>query len=247
MRIVALIPARSGSKRIAGKNTKVLGGKPLIRWTVDAAIYSGVFDSVNVCTDDIEAAHAAGVPVIWRSPVSDAQPDIEWVLEALTHFPDVDAFAILRPTSPFRTPEYLRAAWNHFRDFGRADSLRAVREVKEHPGKMWTRPGHRYDRDGDTTVARFVRGITPLLPYHHEDGTPWHSSPTQTLPLVYVQTASLEIAWTKTVELTGTIAGSFVLPFDYADKWCSFDINTQEDWDRAERYVAALQAPAPAQ
>src|SRR6185295_17382300 len=110
MKMVALIPARAGSKRIPGKNTRLLAGRPLLAWTIEAAKASGVFDRVVVCTDDDKAGGIgmmSGAYYLPRDVSDDHEPDIVWVRSALRHFKAVceerDAFAILRPTSPFRT------------------------------------------------------------------------------------------------------------------------------------------------
>jgi CMP-N,N'-diacetyllegionaminic acid synthase len=227
--IVALIPARAGSKRIKGKNTKLLGGKPLIQWTIEAAQASGIFDQIFVCSDDaalmtyVIGRQAVLMP---RADASDDQPDIIWVRDVLSRMTPRDAFAILRPTSPFRTADMIRRAWQNFQESQPCDSLRAVRPVREHPGKMWTL---------DAKKNRLM----PIMPYKHPDGTPWHSSPTQTLKPVYVQTASLEIAWTKTVTETGTISGDHIVPF-HCDYLEGVDLNTMDDWREAERLIAEM-------
>lgn len=218
--VVALIPARSGSKRIPNKNIKLLGGKPLVQWTIDAAKASGIFERIMLCSDSVEYLNvglALGVTAFSRAPSTDDEPDIAWVREALT-VAKCDAFAILRPTSPFRDADAIRHAWEHFLANQPADSLRSVEPVKQHPGKMWMMRGGR---------------LLPLLPFTHENYIPWHSSPTQSLPAVFVQNASLEIAWRKTVQYQGAIAGVDVLPFVYS----TLDINDADDWERAERIV----------
>jgi CMP-N,N'-diacetyllegionaminic acid synthase len=235
--IVALIPARAGSKRIPGKNTKLLGGKPLIQWTIEAAHASEVFARIYVFTEDYGIAQTVmtrtSVGVRMRSAASalDDAADIVWVREALQTLGwnegiTPDAFAILRPTSPFRTADTIRRAWQKFQESQPCDSLRAVRPVREHPGKMWT---------WDTKKNRLM----PIMPYKHPDGTPWHSSPTQTLKPMYVQNASLEIAWTKTVTETGTISGDHIVPF-FTTGIEGVDLNTPEDWAEAERLVAEM-------
>jgi CMP-N,N'-diacetyllegionaminic acid synthase len=121
MKMVALIPARAGSKRCPGKNTRELAGHPLIAYTVRAALDSGVFQSVTIATDI--AADELSMPlypnepisVYRRSPASDDQPDIEWVREVFTLRRErPEAFAILRPTSPFRTAATIRRAYYQF-------------------------------------------------------------------------------------------------------------------------------------
>jgi CMP-N,N'-diacetyllegionaminic acid synthase len=83
----------------------------------------------------------------------------------------------------------------------------------------------------------------PLLPYGPAD-QPWHSSQTQTLPEVYVQNASLEIAWTRVVSGGRTIAGDVVMPF-FTEGFEGFDVNTPEDWFLAERLVERGEARLP--
>jgi CMP-N,N'-diacetyllegionaminic acid synthase len=239
VRIVALIPARAGSKRIAGKNTRLLGGKPLIAWTIEAANQSGVFEDIVVCSDCqsvLAVAVECGVYAFPRQSSADDEPDIAWV-RAVSGLELYDAFAILRPTSPFRCADTIRHAWAKFIALQPADSLRSTRPVTEHPGKVW--------------MCQREQRIVPLLPYWTRTGTkeldtPWHSTPTQCLPAMSVQTAGLEIAWTATVTRTGTIAGTNIIPYRL-EGMESLDINTQDDWERAERYLAALQAPTAAE
>jgi CMP-N,N'-diacetyllegionaminic acid synthase len=238
MNIVALIPARGGSKRIPGKNIKPLGGKPLIQWTIEAAQQSGVFSWVAVSTEDAaiaEVALACGAVVLSRSADSarDESPDIQWVREVLageffSGFRKPDAFAILRPTSPFRTADTIRRALVEFTSHP-CDSLRAVEPVKQHPFKMWI-------------LQRNTGRIVPFNAMQwHFNGAPAHSCPTQVLPPFYAQNASLEIAWTTTVTEKGDIAGDNILPF-FTEGWEGFDINTPEDWERAEAHANSLLA-----
>ena len=229
--MVALIPARAGSQRVPGKNTKRLGGQPLIVYTITAALDSGVFDAVYVSTEDQrtgQIAEQTGATWIWRPPtlsLSDT-PDIAWIEHVLTRIPRPDQFAILRPTSPFRTSATIRRAYQAFTvPDGTHDSLRAVELVKQHPGKMWTWEGLGYP-------------IKPLLS-GTLDGVPWHSCPTQRLPRYYVQNSSLEMAWTACVEAHGTIHGRKVIPF-FTEGLEGFTIDYPEDWERAERLVSTL-------
>lgn len=230
MKMVALIPARAGSKRIPGKNTRLLAGKPLIAWTIQAALESGVFADVTVCSDDAETRKMAwgyGANTYERSAETarDESPDIEWLREY--HFvkgvPAVgyNAFAILRPTSPFRTSDTIQRAYKQF-ERNEAHSLRAMQPVREHPGKMWTIEGAGYP-------------AKPVLEMVWPDG-PWHSLPTQRLPKVYVQNASLEMAWSYVIPAFGTISGRKVAPF-FTEGYEGFDLNTEDDWREAERLI----------
>jgi N-acylneuraminate cytidylyltransferase len=229
---IALIPARSGSKRVPDKNIRPLNGHPLLAYTVAAALDSGTFSSVVVSTDSEKYADIArhyGAEVPWlREPAmaGDTSPDIEWIETVLQKLKstgrEYDCFSILRPTSPFRRPETIRRAWDTFISATGVDSLRAVEKCSQHPGKMW--------------VIRANR-LLPLLPFGPA-GQPWHSSQYASLPEVYVQNASLEIAWTRVVFKDRTIAGSTLVPF-LTDENEGFDINQPYDWHLAEEMARA--------
>ena len=231
MDAVAFIPARQGSKRVPGKNVRLLNGHPMVAYTIASALESGVFESVIVSTDSDETAaiaryYGAEVPFLRPEPFAgDTSPDIEWLEHALTELRrrgrSWAAFALLRPTSPFRTAATIRRAWDDFSGQQGVDSLRAVEKCTQHPGKMWVIHGDR---------------MFPLLPFGPAE-QPWHSTPYQALPPVYVQNASLEIAWTRVVFERRTIAGDTVVPF-VTQGYEGFDINDAVDWMVAERLIA---------
>ena len=236
---VAFIPARSGSKRVPNKNIRLLGGHPMLAYTICAAIDSGVFDAVICATDSEEYAsiaryYGAEVPFLRSKEISgDKSPDIDWVVWMLrslrTMGRDFDVFSILRPTSPFRLPDTIRRAWQTFSADAGADSLRAVEKCKQHPGKMWVIRGGR---------------MLPVMPFTNA-GTPWHSSQYAALPEIYAQDASLEIAWSRIALDMNTIAGEAVIPF-VSQGLEGYDINEPEDWLLAEHYLAKGAACLPA-
>jgi CMP-N,N'-diacetyllegionaminic acid synthase len=228
--IVALIPARAGSKRVPDKNIRLLAGHPVIAYTIAAALQSDIFSSVIVSTDseryaDIARYYGAEVPFL-RPPelAGDISPDIEWIEYTLKKLEKdgrkYDCFSILRPTSPFRLPDTIRRAWEAFLGEEGVDSLRAVEKCQQHPGKMWVIRGKR---------------MMPLLPLSPAE-QPWHSSQYQSLPEVYAQNASLEIAWTRVVTDQRTIAGTVIMPF-FTEEYEGFDINNAYDWSLAEYKV----------
>jgi CMP-N,N'-diacetyllegionaminic acid synthase len=236
--IVALIPARSGSKRVPDKNIRLLAGHPLIAYSIAAALQSNIFKAVVVSTDsgryaDIARHYGATVPFM-RPPAiaGDNSPDIEWVAYTLNRLrdngQDYDCFSILRPTSPFRLPETILRAWQEFLSQAGVDSLRAVEKCQQHPGKMWVIRGKR---------------MLPLLPIGPAE-QPWHSSQYPSLPEVYVQNASLEIARAGIVYEDKTIAGNVVMPFITRD-YEGFDVNSDYDWNLAEHLVKTGQAKLP--
>lgn len=238
MSIVGLIPARSGSQRVPGKNVRTLAGHPLLGYAVASALASGVFDAVVVSTDspayaEIAKHYGAEVPVLRPAEMAGARsPDYEWVAHMLKTLAEAgrsyDFFSILRPTSPFRRDETIRRAWAELQAEARADSLRAVEKCRQHPGKMWAVHGRR---------------ILPLLPFE-AGGQPWHSNQYAALPEIFVQNASLEIARSGVVAEHGNIAGQAIVPFFTRD-YEGFDINDPLDWKLAEWLVEEGEARLP--
>ena len=236
--IVALIPARAGSKRLPDKNIRPLAGHPLIAYTISAALQSEVFSAVIVSTDselysDIAKYYGAEVPYLRPAEFAgDLSPDIEWVEYTLNRLQqnsrEYDCFSILRPTSPFRLPETIRRAWRAFNNEEGIDSLRAVEKCRQHPGKMWIVRGNR---------------MVPLLPLGPPQ-QPWYSSQYQSLPEVHVQNASLEIAWSRVVFEERTIAGNVLMPF-FTKGYEGFDLNSSYDWNIAEQLIQSGQARLP--
>lgn len=241
--LVALIPARSGSRRIPNKNVRELVGHPLIAYTICAALNSKVFGDVVVSTDsqeyaDIARSYGASVPFLRPYELAgDMSPDFEWVEFTMNKLPLYDAFSILRPTNPFRSSVSIVKAWTAF--IGRScDSIRAVEPVRQHPGKMWEldNRGNWYDdRMKPYWAENYVfAGQRPPQPYH--------SVPTQVLPAILVQNASLEMAWTRVLSAHHNITGIEVKPFYIEDMGQSrtyegLDLNTEEDWILAEALI----------
>jgi CMP-N,N'-diacetyllegionaminic acid synthase len=234
---VALVPARSGSQRVPGKNVLPLAGHPLIAYSIAGAQDAGIFTTVVVSTDSEEIAeiarrYGAAVPGLRPAEMSTATSfDIEWV-EHVMRDRDEEIFAILRPTSPFRTGDTIRRAYERLVELGdRADSIRAVEPARQHPGKMWT-----LTDDGDL--------LEPLLPQPAGE-TPLHSRQYQALPKVYAQNSSLELAWSRVLDdPVPTISGGRVAPF-FTDAAEGFSIDYPEDVELAERMLARGEAQLP--
>ncbi len=118
---IAIIPARSGSKGLKDKNIKELNGKPLIAYTIEAAISSGCFEEVMVSTDselyaDISRRYGASVPFL-RSDENASDTATSWgtVNEVLENYKRIDkkfdTFCLLQPTSPLRSGEDIKSAY----------------------------------------------------------------------------------------------------------------------------------------
>ena len=232
LNIVALIPARSGSRRLRHKNIRRLNHHPAIAYTISGAVSSLIFADIVVSTDspqyaDIAKYYGAEVPFLRPAKMATAtSPDIEWITFTLKRLRDsgrnYDCFAILRPTSPFRKAETIVRAWSQFLSNSKIDSLRAVEPCKQHPGKMWVLNNDR---------------MAPLL-NQPVDGPPFHSQQYASLPPIYVQNASLEISWCRNVLEHQSISGEIIMPFltgDYEGE----DLNDERDWFHVERLVKA--------
>ena len=224
---VALIPARSGSERVRDKNIRPLAGHPLLAYAIATARQAGSFDRVVCSTDsgkiaEVAQRYGAEVPFLRPTELATAtSPDIEWITHALAELDEhYDLFAIVRATNPFRGPDVLRRGFEQLLATPEADSIRAVELVKQHPGKMWIVEG---------------KTMRPLLDQAHLD-VAWHAGQYQALPPVYVQNSALEIAWTRVVSQTGTREGKVVAPY-FTDGAEGFNIDDEEDWERARRLL----------
>ncbi|MDB3961739.1 acylneuraminate cytidylyltransferase family protein [Paracoccaceae bacterium] len=223
-RIIGLIPARSGSLRVPDKNVFKLDGEPLICRAVRVAIESGIFSKVAVSTDS--ETYASLVKKEFKNEViillrpkeiaTSTSPDIDWVIDCsnrLKFEKNFDAFAILRCSSPFRTAQSIKDCWTKFKSYEHtAHSIRAIEKVSKHPAKMWTQSNG---------------FIQPLFPFKNGE-VPWHSSQSNTLPDIYTQTASMEMAWVSTLNVYSSISGINILGFETPELE-AFDINTMFD------------------
>ena len=234
---VAFVPARSGSERVPHKNVRPLAGHPLLAYAIATAVQSDRFERVVVSTDSDEIAdvarwYGADVPFLRPAEYATAtSPDIEWLSYTLEHLDErFELFALVRATNPFRGPDVVRRGLEQLLATPEADSIRAVERVKQHPGKMWLLSGDN-------------RTMSPLLDQSELD-VAWHAGQYQALPAVYSQNSALEIAWTRVVTETGTREGRVLAPF-LTQGLEGFNVDDEEDWERAERLVASGEATLP--
>jgi CMP-N,N'-diacetyllegionaminic acid synthase len=235
MVIDAYIPARSGSKGVPGKNTRLLCGHPLIAYTIAAALQASIFRNVIVTTDcqhAIKIAGDYGVTIHHRSDwaATDEAMDIDWLKDALNDPPwaKPDVFCILRPTSPFRTPETIRSAWNKFNQYPYASGLKGLAPAVV-PAKMWV-------QEGDY--------IVPLINYPYVDGQPAYNCPRQKLKKAYPQSSAIDMGILRNITVRGDIYGEKILPF-YMSPWETVHIDDEEDFLRAEFLVEKKIATLP--
>jgi CMP-N,N'-diacetyllegionaminic acid synthase len=220
--IIALIPARGGSQRVKGKNIRELGGKPLIAYTIEAALAVKDIDRVIVSTDSYEIAEIAkkfGAEVPFMRPQEISSSDAteyEFHIHTVDFLEkqesyNVDLIVNLYPTTPFRKSESITKALDLMLADPDADSLRSVRKCKEHPYKMWVR--------NNSYLNRFISMDNPskqTLSYH-------------LLPEILIQNASIYISRSNTLNKYKNTIGFNVLSFEMNDIE-SFDINYEEDF-----------------
>ena len=237
---IALIPARQGSLRLPGKNVKLLNGIPLIAFSIHSAINSGLFDEVIVSTD---SAEIAAIAKDWGASVPDLRPaefstststDLEWVMHAVKHLVSaplelIDCITILRPTSPLRTALTIKNAMKAFKSNPWAESLRAMEITQVHPGKMW-----RVNNDMEAS---------PYLDQSNEP-IPSHNRPTQSLEVLWVQNASLEITHLNDLLKSNSISGTRVMAYEMPG-FEGFDLNTPLDWKLLECLAQELPSIIP--
>ncbi|MFH1884902.1 MAG: acylneuraminate cytidylyltransferase family protein [Planctomycetota bacterium] len=229
MKILSLIPARAGSKRVSNKNILPLGGKPLIGYTIEAAEKSRLVTGILVSTDSEEIAAVArqyGAEVPFLRPAAIAQSDstemqflehaLDWLSKHEGYSPDL--IVLLYPTSPFRKPESIDKAIETILAHPEADSLRSVRLCSEHPYKMWVRAG---------------KYLKPFVKTANQNS---HTLSYQLLPTVYIQNASIYITKPATIREKGSPTGDIIVPF-IMDELESLDINTPLDFRFAEMLI----------
>lgn len=233
MKVLGVITARGGSKGIPGKNLKLLGGRPLIAYTIDAAQQSNALDRLILSTDDAaiaEAAQALGCEVPFLRPPELARDDtphlpvmqhaVEWLAAHDNYHPDL--VLILQPTSPLRRPEHVREAVSLAQTSG-ADSVVGVSAVPVHHHPLRTL---RVDADGTATL--FVTGE----PLRRRDKR------RQDLPPVWAMNGAIYLFRTSTLfdpepSLFGARSVAYVMPHSSA-----LSIDDPDDWTEVERHLA---------
>ncbi len=231
--VLALIPARGGSKGIPRKNVLELAGRPLVAWSITQARESARVDRVVVSTDDAEIAAVARdwgaeVPFLRPGELSgDLSPDIDFVRHALGWFAEHESYepamiVHLRPTGPVRRVADIDAAVDLLESRPDADAVRSVTLAHQTPYKMW-----RLLDDG--TMAPILE-----LP----EVVDAQSQPRQLLPRVYWQNGYVDVLRPRAVLEHGSMWGRRVLPFVVESE--TFELDYPEDVERVEAGLRAL-------
>ena len=240
--ILALIPARGGSKEIPRKNIHLFAGYPLIAWSIAAAKQSELVTRVIVSTDDEEIAAIAreyGAQTPFRRPAELAQDTstdlptfehaLKWLEEVESYRPEV--IVQLRPTSPMRPHGMVDGAIRILLNHEDADCVRGVVPAKQNPFKMW----------------RFYGEGRPLHPVLEVGGIREpYNAPRQVLPSVYWQTGHIDAIRVSTISQKHSLTGDTIYPL-VIDTSYAVDIDTLEDWAKYEDlvYSVGLQIVSP--
>ena len=232
MVVLALIPARGGSKGIPRKNIRTFAGYPLIAWSIAAAKQASCVSRVVVSTDDEEIAAVAreyGAETPFLRPAELAQDtttDLPVFEHALTRLEEAEGyrpdFVIqLRPTSPVRPKDCLDSAVKLLREHADADCVRGVVPAGQNPHKMW----------------RFAGEGRPMRPLLEVEGIAEpYNAPRQILPPVYWQTGHIDAIRVSTIKQKKSLTGDVIYPL-VIDPRYTVDIDNLSDWVKYEALV----------
>jgi len=239
--ILALIPARGGSKGIPRKNIRSFAGYPLIAWSIAAAKQSELVTRVIVSTDDEESAKVArewGAEAPVLRPAEFAQDNttdlpvfehaLKWLEDVEGYRPDI--IIQLRPTSPIRPKNMLDDAIRILQNHKDADCVRGVVVAGQNPFKMW----------------RFNGEDKPLNPLLEVDGIKEpYNAPRQILPPVYWQTGHIDVIRIETISQKKSLTGDVIYPLVIDSKY-TVDIDTLSDWAKYEALIySGLEVVSP--
>ena len=228
MRILGFIPARGGSKGVPGKNKKLLAGKPLIAYTIEAAQQSTGLAHLFVSTDDAETAaiaeqHSVPVPQLRPAELAqDSTPTLPVIINTLDYLAETqgvqfDAVCILQPTSPFRRAGLIDDCVNDFIQSG-ADTLFTTVPVPDEFNPHWV------FEPGENGNLRISTGDETMIPRR------------QSLPPAFIRDGCIYLIKTNILR-TGTLYGPVIRGFQNSTEF-AVNIDTQADWQHAEQVAA---------
>ena len=235
--VLGLVLARGGSKSVPRKNIFLVLGKPLLAYTIQAALAARSITRLVVTTNDPEIADIArrlGAEVPFLRPpelAEDETPDYPVVRHALEWLEAKDGYrpdliVQLRPTSPLRTSLQVDEAVALLRAHPDADSIRGVCRPQQNPHKMW-----RMTSDGLLHPLLSVPGVPEPF-----------NAPRQTLPVVWWQNGYIDIFWRRTVFEQRSLTGAKVLGY-VIDEPEHIDIDSLHDIRVLELILRDRQAP----
>ena len=235
--VLAIVPARGGSKSISHKNIRQFGGHPLLAYGIVAGLNASRVNRVIVSTDDQEFADIAveyGAEVPFLRPealAADDTPDLplfQHALQTLAESEDYhpDIVVQLRPTSPLRPPDCVDRAVELLLENREADSVRGVVLSGQNPYKMWT-----MDSEG---------ALEPLI---KSKLTEPYNMPRQDLPTTYWQTGHVDVMRLETIVKKKSMSGDVILGL-IMDSAYAVDIDSERDLQIAEQALREMEQPS---
>lgn len=234
MEVLAVIPARGGSKSIPRKNIKPLLGKPLIIWTIEEAKKSKLLSRIIVSTDDPEiaaVARAAGAEVPFLRPQEisqDRSTDVEFLLHALDFLKESEGYepeivVRLPPTSPLRVAAHIDEGIALLTDSPEADAVRPICEAPKHPYKLWR-------------IEEGKKFLEPFLPKEFTGFDEPHNLPRQLFPKAYIHTGAMDVVRTRTIRGLHSTSGKRLAYF-FMSPEDSVNIDSPIDFETAEFFM----------
>jgi len=230
MNILAVIPARGGSKGIPRKNLVPVAGKPLISYSIAHALRSKLITRTIVSTEDLEIAEVSkkfGAEVPFLRPASLAEdhvldiPVFQHVLNDLKKNEDYipEIVVHLRPTAPFRKEGWIDNAVTALIENSKADSLRSVSEVVQHPYRMFNISSDQF--------------LNPIMKREHPEP---YLLRRQDLPKIYYYNCVIDITRPNTIFNKNSMTGDKIIPF-IMNPDDVFDIDTPRDLEWANFFL----------
>lgn len=230
-KVLAIIPARSGSKSVKDKNIREMNKKPMLAYSIEHAKASKYIDRVIVSTDSEKYAkiarnYGAETPFLRPSEISmDDSLDLEVFQHALSYLEREEGYipdlvVQLRPTYPIRNVEDIDNIIEQMLADETIDSIRCIARAKEIAYKMWHK-----DSNGR---------LTPIMKEIKE----CYNMPRQELPVVYYQNACIDVIRTPVITKKNSMSGDCIVGYEMEH---NFDIDTEEEFQKAEEYLKMIE------
>ena len=227
--VLAIIPARSGSKSVKDKNIRMINGKPMMAYSIGHALQAECIDRVIVSTDSGKYAQIAmeyGAEVPFLRPAeyaTDTALDIDVFEHALRYLEENEGYmpelvVQLRPTYPVRRISDIENMVKYMRDNPDIDSIRCIAPAKEIAYKMWF-------KDENNMLSPVITDIPEC-----------YNMPRQQLPKIYYQNACIDVVRTEVVLNQHSMSGRKIAGYEMDE---NFDIDTEEEFLAAERYITS--------
>lgn len=227
MNVLAIIPARSGSKSVPHKNIRPINGKPMLAYSIEHALKSKYINRVILDTDSEEYAkigesYGAEIPFLRPAELAaDNSLDFDVFYHCLKYLSDTEGYYTdiavqLRPTYPIRAIEDIDKMIEILMEMADCDSVRSIAPSKEIPYKMW-------HRNADGMITPVMRDIEEC-----------YNMPRQQLPSTYYQNACIDVIRGNTILNKNSMTGSNIYGYIMSR---NYDIDTEEEFQAAAAYM----------